>query len=119
VWHGTRIPAIWQDGKSLTPAVALTHGNLEQRRAACEILGWHRILSELRTIQIDQHSNPEIGELLEVELPGIGKERFLRVKCGTGRIFALPVPPNVSTALEANAWSYGVAANEYSPEVRT
>lgn len=39
-WHGTTIPAAWiTDRKSLTPAIALSHENIEQRRAACEMLG--------------------------------------------------------------------------------
>ena len=31
-----------------------------------------------------------------------------RVRCGTGRDFCLPVPPECATALAANAWLYGV-----------
>lgn len=118
-WHGVVIPPEWLDGKTLTPQMALTHENLEQRRAACEILGWAQILKKLNAKTIQKNSNPQIGELLEVELPDIGKEKFLRVTCGTGREFALPVPPEMRTALEANAWTYGVAANDYQPEVRT
>ncbi|MEE9451850.1 MAG: hypothetical protein V3V61_03730 [Gammaproteobacteria bacterium] len=38
-WHGTRIPKEWLDGRMLTPKIALTHENVEQRRAACGILG--------------------------------------------------------------------------------
>ena len=49
-----------------------------------------------------------IGTLLEVNLPDIGKEKFLKVLCGTGREFAIPVPPFMKTALEANAWTYGL-----------
>ena len=65
--------------------------NVEQRRAACELVGWVNILSQLnaKTIDID---DDDIGTLLEVEIPDSGKEKFLQVKCGTGREFALPVP---------------------------
>jgi len=41
------------------------------------------------------------------------------VTCGTGRTFALPVPPEMTTALAANAWTYGLEAKDYMPEVRT
>jgi hypothetical protein len=101
-WHGTRIPAEWITHRAtLTAATALTHENLEQRLAACQILGWEKILSELdaRTIDTD---HPRIGTLVEVDLPGAGTERFLRVQCGTGRTFALWVDGSVKTAYAAN-----------------
>lgn len=121
-WHGVRIPGEWiEDRESLTPKTALTWEHIEQRRAACEILGWEAILSELNANTIDEDGDPEIGTLVEVEIPEIGRERFLRVRCGTGRQFALPVPPTMRTALEANAWSYGFDNPQdfIKPEVRT
>ncbi len=108
------------DRQSLTPKMALRWDNIEQRRAACEILGWHRILSELRAKTIDKHPNPQVGELVEVKLPDAGSERFLRVMCGTGREFALPVPPTIKTAMAAQAWTWGLDTNEFEiPEIRT
>mgnify|MGYP000676856941 FL=1 len=118
-WHGIRIPAVWLDGKPPSAAEALRWPNMEQRRAACEIIGWAKILRELKAKTINKDADPEVGELLEVEIPEIGRERFIRVRCGTGREFAIPVPPNMRTALEANAWTYGVEPKDYQPEVRT
>ncbi len=107
-WHGVKIPAEWIEEKDkLTAKTALTWENVEQRRAACEILGWDKILVELNAKTIDKDPDPEVGELLEVMLEG-SKERFIRVQCGTGRKFALPVPPNMKTALQANAWTFGI-----------
>ena len=118
-WHGVRIPDAWlTDKSSLTPELALTWENIEQRRCACEILGWSKVLATLNARVIDA-DDPEIGELLEAEIPGSGKERFLRVRCGTGRTFVLPVPRDMKTALEANGWTYGISTCEYKPEVRT
>ena len=117
-WHGVHIPDEWP--KALTPKIALTWKNIEQRRAACEMLGWETILSELNARSLDKDADPLIGELIEVEIPGVGRERFLRVVCGTGRRFALPVPPNMTTALEANAWTFGMDGKSFiKPEVRT
>lgn len=108
-WHGVRIPAEWIENKSsLSAKTALTWENVEQRRAACEIVGWDRILQELDAKVIDTDEDEMIGQLVEVILPDIGREKFLRVKCGTGRRFALPVPPDMQTALQANSWTYGV-----------
>jgi len=108
-WHGVRIPGEWITNKgSLTPKIALTWENMEQRRAACEILGWVHILNELDAKVLDVDPDPQIGTLVEVNIPEIGKERFIRVLCGTGREFAIPVPPDMKTALEANAWTYDI-----------
>lgn len=120
-WHGVRIDREWIENPdtALSPSIALTWPNLEQRRVACEIMGWARILEELDAKVIDTNKDPQIGVLLEATIPEIGRERFLKVVCGTGRTFALPVPPNMKTALEANAWTYGLSPEEYAPEVRT
>jgi len=120
-WHGVRIPGEWITNKSsLTPKIALTWENMEQRRAACEILGWVHILNELDAKVLDIDPDPQIGTLVEVNIPEIGKERFIRVLCGTGREFAIPVPPDMKTALEANAWTYDIDPNLLRTlEVRT
>jgi hypothetical protein len=117
-WHGVSIPAEWLEGKLPTPKKCLTWKNVEQRRAACEIVGWIKILSELDAKVINEDV-PEIGILLEASIPDSGKEKFLKVKCGTGRDFVIPVPREMKTALEANAWSYGLPAELYKPEIRT
>ena len=121
VWHGTRVPREWIEDteNSLTPEIALYWENTEQRRAACEIMGWDSILTLLNATVIDENENPQIGTLLEVNHENIGREKFLRVQCGTGRFFAMPVPPEINTALEANAWTYNIPANDYNIEVRT
>jgi hypothetical protein len=120
-WHGTRIPSDWIEKKSeLSAQTALTWENIEQRRCACEILGWATILRELNSVVIDSDEDPMIGNLVECEIPEIGKEKFLQVLCGTGRTFAIPVPPECKTALEANAWTSGVDPSTVRDlEVRT
>ena len=108
-WHGLRVPSEWIEKKAeLTAKTALTWPNVEQRRAACEILGWNTVLKELKAKTINRDDDPQIGELVEATIPDIGKEKFLRVMCGTGREFAIPMPPHIKTALEGNAWTYGV-----------
>ena len=120
-WHGVSVPQEWiLDKSSLTAKDALGQENTEKRRAACEIVGWARILKDLKakTINVD---SPQIGTLVEVDLPDSGKEKFLRVMCGTGREFAIPVPKDVKTAMQANLWTYGIDGSDKSllPEVRT
>lgn len=117
-WHGVRFPKNWIE-KPPSPSAALKWPNIEQRRIACEMIGWDKILDELNAVVINCDDDPEIGELVSVVLPGIGTEQFLRVRCGTGRNFALPVPPEMKTALEANAWTWELEPHQYKPEVRT
>jgi len=117
-WHGTVFPEEWIKTKP-TAQEALYWRNIEQRRVAFEMLGWETILGELDCVSLDKDKNPEIGELVSVKIPGIGEDRFLRVTCGTGRNFTLPVPPDMTTARQANAWTWGLSADQYNPEIRT
>lgn len=110
-WHGVLIPSEWLTGKKPTATEALKWPNIEQRRCACEIIGWATILRELNARVVDQDSDPEIGTLLECDLPDAGKELFLQVRCATGRDFALCVTNSrAKTALEAQAWMFPVPA---------
>jgi hypothetical protein len=120
-WHGVVIPSEWiENPESLSAEIALKWENIEQRRAACEILGWGKIISLLDGREIDVDPDPEVGMLIECDIPDSGKERFLIVTCGTGRKgIVLPVPRNFNTALAANAWTWGLESYEYKPEVRT
>ncbi len=119
-WHGNCIPREWiMEREKLTAEIAIGQQNVELRRCACEILGWANVIKNLKSVVIDEDADPMIGTLYEVDLPDMGKEKFLMVKCGTGRTFALPVPPQMKTALAANAWTYNLPPTDYSPEVRT
>ena len=103
-----------------TPALALAQDNLELRRAACDMLGWPRILAELNAKTIDSDTDPQIGELVEVQLPDLPTpSKFLRVRCGTGREFAIGVPPQIATALDAQAWMVGLEPDQFErPDIR-
>jgi hypothetical protein len=115
-WHGTVIPNEWINNHPKAKDL-LKHNNIEQRRAGCELVGWDKILQELKTSQIDK-DHPEIGTLYEANIPDSGPERFLKVQCGTGRYFVIPVPREMQTAKQANAWTYNIDSN-HLPEVRT
>jgi hypothetical protein len=119
-WHGVSIPREWVTGNPPSAKEALTLDNIEQRRAACEICGWNNIISQLSAKVIDEDGDPEIGTLLEVDIPDSGKERFLKVLCGTKREFALSVPREMQTAIQAQAWTYGLNPDDFQkPEIRT
>ena len=117
-WHGISYPSEWAYNKP-SAATALSWNNLEKRRVVWAMIGWPSILEQLNAVTISKDKNPEIGELMQAEIPGVGLEKFLRVTCGTGRKFVLPVPPEMTTARQANAWTWGMESDQYKPEVRT
>lgn len=113
-WHNVQVPSEWiEDKENIDPATALNWENAEERRALCEIIGWEKILSTLKPVVVDEDLDPEIGTLLRVDLPDAPGSQFLKVRCGTGRTFVLPVPENLRTALDANAWTYNLDPKEY------
>lgn len=120
MWHGTRIPAEWVlDKSTITPEVCLQWEDVEQRRCACEIIGWANVLESLHAKTIDEDSDPTVGTLVEVDLPGVGVERFLiALDPNTERNVGLPVPKEMNTALEANSWTYGLDIKEFKPSFR-
>jgi len=112
--HGTVVPSDWIEQKDqLDPTLALTHANVELRRAAAEIVGWDAVLAHVPTTVVDTDDNPQIGTLLRADLPDAPGSQFLRVQCGTGRVFVLSVPPDCRTALQANAWTYDMTEDVF------
>lgn len=119
-WHGTRVPSEWiVDKASLSARTVLHTVDMEVRRAGCEILGWDAILASLPHRVIDADPDPEIGTLLQIDLPDSPGERFVRARCGTGRWIFYAASPTAKTAREAAAESYSLSISEYRPEVRT
>ena len=102
-WRGQTIPDEWVTGKPPTAAECLTWRNMDQRAAACEIVGWHNILDQLQPRVLDADEDRMIGTLVEIDLPDHGPQRLIDCICGTGRRFALLAPPEAMTALQAQA----------------
>lgn len=120
MWHGTAIPKEWIfDRSTITPEVMFKWSNIEQRQAACEIIGWATVLKHLKAETVQEDPDKEIGILLEVELPDSGKEKFLLViDPNTKKEVGIPVPYEMQTALEANSWTYGLDKFDFKPEFR-
>jgi len=112
MWHGTRVKKNWiLNPENINLEELLRWPNMEQRRAGCEIVGWVKILKKLNGKSIDKFRdcrtnefNPEIGELFEVDLPDLGKSKFLKYTCDTGREFASPMPQTMQTAMKCQIW---------------
>ena len=120
IWHGQIIPAKWiLDKSTITPDVILHWENIEQRRCACEIIGWANVLKHLDSKVIDEDGDPTVGTLYEVDLPDSGKEKLLvAVDPNTDKLVGLPVPNEINTALEANSWTYGIEKFDFKPDFR-
>lgn len=119
--RGVEVPAEWvEKRKELDPKLALTWSNIEQRRVLVELVGgWNRVIECMSLRVIDEDPDPQIGVLLEGDVPGSGVERFLKVRCGTGRDFVLMVPRELKTAREANARTFRLKPEELQLDVRT
>lgn len=67
----------------------------------------------------------EWGELFRKECPGDEELRFVRCKNstpeldGTYRTEYVFVPPSMTRAKEALAWSFGMTEEEYDPHIQT
>jgi len=118
--NGVRVPSEWVEKRGeLDPKTALTWKNIEQRRAAAELIGWKRVLECVNAKTVDVDVNPYVGSLIRASLPNSPDSTFLKVLCATGREFVLPVPAEMQTAREANAWTYDMKPEDYELEVRT
>lgn len=120
-WHGVKVPDYWIVNKNtLTATDIFKQPNAEVRRAGCEIIGWHRVLSGIDANLIDSDGDPMIGSLYRGQIPGLSPCGFLKVKCGTGRDFFIPTPDGFETAMEAQAWVVGLSTDKWvKPEIRT
>lgn len=131
--QGTPVPDAWvaETPKFPTPINALSWRNTDQRRVLVELMGWNSLMKSIHAREIDANPDPMIGTLYAGQIPikettwrGTSRQlieaRFLKVQCGTGREFMIPVPTTCSTALEAQAWTWGHSAGTFrKPEVRT
>ena len=128
-WHGTRVPAHWiEDRDTLDPAEVIRAENVEQRAVGASIVGWPKMLKVLEARVVDDSGNQDIGQLIELTLPGLPDPgRFLKARCPRNGLIVEGVPYTsdidglpIETALAAQAWRIGDPQSEYiHPETRT
>jgi hypothetical protein len=127
--NGVAVPRRFVENPALiTPDLINNERNSEVRRVLMDIYGTERFLKEGHAELIHKD---ETGELYEVVLPAeISTIRgeplvFVRVKNstpepdGSFRYYVLRVPPRCRTAREAVAWTFGMRAEQYSPDKET
>jgi hypothetical protein len=119
-WHGVHVPAwvIERPVEEWTRDDFFDEFNIEVRRVIQERMG-ERFVWEIGARYVD--GGPQ-GALYEVDLPGDPDRvaRYLLVADpSTGRDYYLRVPPQLRTAAEAAAWTFGLTAGEYRPAQET
>jgi uncharacterized protein DUF6745 len=115
-WHGICVPErVISAPEQLTAQDWSGTRNVEVRRVIRERMG-ARFISEIGGVALD--SGPR-GTLYQVELPGDPEQvaHYVQVRdTSTEREYYLRVPPTISTAEAAVAWTFGLTAAEYQPE---
>ncbi len=122
-FNGTRVPRrLIEAPETLTIEDISNADNVNIRRIMMGMYGASRYLEDSGSRMI--HSD-EYGELYQQVIPDDEPLTMVRVKNftmesdGTFRHYFLRVPPNITTAKEAVAWTFAMETEEYSPEVET
>lgn len=128
-WHGVRVPAHWiEDRANLDPREVIREENVERRAVGAAIVGWPKMLDVLEAKVIDDSGSDDIGQLIELTLPGLSQPgRFLKARCPRNGIIVEGVPYisdidglPIETAIAAQAWRIGDPQSEYQhPTKRT
>lgn len=96
--------------------------NIERRRALIEQFGLTRFMDEAGYRVIDQDL---FGTLIRKEMSGdepivmVIVENSTRGDTGESKKYMLRVPPDMCTAKEAVAWTFGLPEHEYCPSVES
>ena len=126
--RGQVVPADWIEKKdSIDPKDILRERNAELRIIGASLVGWPKMLEKLKYRVIDDPKNPDIGQLIEVDIDTWTTARFLKAECPRNGTIVEGVPDwseiddeEIDTALEAQAWRIGMSRYDYQhPPRRT
>jgi len=106
----------------ITTQEILTERNAEVRRVLIERYTPGRFLDDVKAAPIHQD---EFGTLYRVSM--LDGEPLVMVKLlnstpepdGSRKVYFLRVPPDITTARAAVAWTFGLRAEEYQPRIET
>jgi hypothetical protein len=104
------------ESDTLTAEQILKIKNTALRRVCLEQLGYGRFLNQVKHEIISRDGE---YELIRINWHKREEPIYLvKVKCSTtGVFYTLRVPPTMKTVKEAIAWTFGIKANEYAPQV--
>lgn len=122
-WNGVHVPRhVVEEPNRITAKDILAEQNAEVRRVLLERFGPQRYLVEIGATPVHQD---EYGTLYRVEMTL--DEPLVMVKVlnstpepdGTRKEYFLRVPPTMTTARQAVAWTFGLDAGQYRPSRET
>jgi hypothetical protein len=122
-WHGAAVPQhVIDQPEKITVKEIESERNAEVRRVLLDRFGLPRYLRESGAVQSQRDDWGTI-----YRKPIAGDEDLVMVRVvnataepdGSKKEYWLRVPPNMETARQAVAWSFGREANEYRPRVET
>ena len=120
--HGVRVPArVIEAPETITVTDIDAERNAEVRRVMMERYGWARFLVDAGAIRLDH--DERWGTLYRRDIPD--DEPLVMVEVinrspepdGSFRHYPLRVPPTMTTALEAVAWTFDVPPERYAREL--
>lgn len=95
--------------------------NVEFRRIMLEIYGFDNYLKNSEAELVDRDADPHIGALWvkrqedDEDIYMLEMRNSTQELDGTWKTYVIRVPPEMRTARQANAWSYGLEPHEYNP----
>lgn len=105
-------------GKKVPADAIIAIPNAEVRRAAINFVGFDKFVKDANPDLLDD--DPAHGRLLRVKLNGDEDLVLLLVKdASTPRKYFLRVPPEMKTAAQARAWTFGMTPESFSPAIET
>lgn len=122
-WHGVAVPRyVIDDPDQITIADIESERNIELRRVKLTRYGEGRYLEDTNSEAID---TSEYGTLYRKDVPN--DEPLVMVQVvnstpepdGTRKKYLLRVPPDMRTAREAVAWSFGMPGDDYGPDAES
>jgi hypothetical protein len=122
-WHGVAVPVdVIEHPEAISVARIDAEANAEVRRVLMERFGEARYLQDSGALPI--HSD-KYGTLFRKEIPGDEPLVMVRVlnatpePDGSRKSYTLRVPPTIETAHAAVAWTFGLDAKGYHPDVES
>lgn len=125
--HGMQIPSwIIEEPEKITAEAILKESNVEIRRVMIELFGLEKLLEESVAEILDRDEDPHIGSLYRLPLEDDEDIFLLEMRNstpepdGSWKTYVIRVPPNMQTAQQAMAWSYGFEdPEEYKPVLQS
>ena len=121
--HGVRVPEdVVMSPQSITAKRIIEERNAEVRRVMLERRGHDGVIRELGLSPISRSS---AGSLYRLDLPGdeplavVEVENSTLESDGSRKRYWLRVPPDMSDATAAVAWTFGLDPKQYQPVVET